>query len=136
MTAALRTVGYRVPVAVTATVPAAPQTAAPGPAPSGAPPLRLEGVWIGSELEGGARKYVTMTFRGRGGSLVYEGGISVSVPLLSVEQIPKDTVRYVLEFRGGRRYYLGRWDGRKIAGRISSDVSGRGDVGAFELSPR
>jgi len=136
MTAALRTVAYRVPVAVTAAVSAAPQAPAAGPVPSSAPPLRLEGVWIGSELEAGARKYVTMTFRGRGGSLVYEGGISVSVPLLSVDQIPSDTVRYVLEFRGGRRYYLGRWDGRKIAGRISSDASGRGDVGAFELSPR
>ena len=40
------------------------------------------------------------------------------------------------EYRGGQRYYAGTWDGRKIPGRISSDASGRGDVGAFELSPR
>jgi hypothetical protein len=139
LTAALRTLALRVPASVTAAVPAGPAIApaAPaGPAASTVPALRLEGSWIGTELQGGVRKYVTVTLRGRGGSVVYEGGISVSVPLLSLDQPQRDSVRYSLEFRGGRRYYVGKWDGRKITGRISSDPSGRGDVGAFELSPR
>jgi hypothetical protein len=137
MTAALRILALRVPASVTASVPEAPQTArataAASPSP---PPLQLEGMWVGTELEGGTRKYVTVTFRGRGGFLAYEGGISVSVPLLTLDQPQKDAVRYSIEYRGGQRYYVGRWDGRKITGRISSDGTGRGDVGAFELSPR
>jgi IPT/TIG domain-containing protein len=137
MTAGLRLLALRVPASVVAAVVEAPQTARTAAVASPSPPpLQLDGMWVGTELEGGTRKYVTVTFRGRGGSLAYEGGISVSVPLLTLDQPQKDAVRYSIEYRGGQRYYVGQWDGRKITGRISSDPSRRGDVGAFELSPR
>jgi hypothetical protein len=33
------------------------------------------------------------------------------------------------------RFYSGKWDGQKITGTISSDASGKGDIGTFELMP-
>jgi hypothetical protein len=140
--AALKVLGLRVPAQVTAPAGTAPApTAVASSAPSAAgtasppAPLRLEGVWVGTVLEGGTRRSVTVTFRGRGGSLSLEGGVSISMPLFGVEP-QKDGVRFGLEYRGGNRYYDARWDGHKLAGRISSDPAGRGDAGAFELSPR
>jgi hypothetical protein len=77
---------------------------------------------------------VSVTFSGRGGSLSFEGAVSISVPLFGLEP-QRDGVRFGLEYRGGNRYYNGKWDGHKIAGRIFADAAGRTDVGAFELSP-
>jgi hypothetical protein len=138
--AALKIVGLRVPAQVVAPAGAAPApaTAAATPAPttSTAPPLQLDGVWVGYSLEGGTRRYITLTFQGRTGELSFEGGVSISLPLFGVEQPQKDAVRFGVEYRGGTHYYNGRWDGRKITGRISTDRSGRGETGAFELSRR
>jgi hypothetical protein len=58
------------------------------------------------------------------------------LPLFGVEQPQKDAVRFGVEYRGGTHYFSGRWDGKKITGRISTDKSGRGETGAFELSRR
>jgi len=142
--AALRVLALRVPAQVLApagTAPAPSAVASPATAsaaataPSPVAPFHLEGVWVGTVLEGGTRRYVTVTFHGRGGSLSFEGGVSMSVPLFGVD-LQRDGVRFGLEYRGGNRYYNGKWDGRKITGRISTDPAGRGDAGAFELSPR
>lgn len=124
---ALKTLGLRVPTAVTGPVAAAGGEAVPG--------FRLEGPWTGFETVGGSRKDVSLNFKGQGGTFAFEGGVTLSMPLQKVEQ-QKATVRFFIYFRGGARYYDGRWDGRKISGKISSDTSGKGDIGTFELSPR
>ncbi len=139
--AALKTLALRVPAQVVAPAGTAPAptavaaTTAPAAASptAAATPFRLEGVWTGTVLEGGTRRYVTATFSGRSGSLSFEGAVSVSVPLFGLEA-QRDGARFGLEYRGGNRYYSGKWDGHKLAGRISSDAAGRVDVGAFELS--
>jgi hypothetical protein len=130
---ALRVVGLRVPVKVKGPAGAAPAAAATSP---GAPPLVLDGLWAGVEMEGGRRKPVSATFRGAGGTYAYESGVVLGMPLLQVQQPEKDGVRFAFASRGFVRYYVGKWDGRKLAGTISSDPSGKGDVGTFELRPR
>ena len=127
--AAFRVVGLRVPAQVTG-------PAAEGSQAAGRPPLRLEGDWAGSELVAASRKYVSVRFKGRGGSLAYEGGISISVPLETLDQPQKGSVRFSVPYRGGSRYYLGKWDGEKLAGTVSSNANGSDTVGTFELSPR
>ncbi len=136
---ALRLVGLRVPAQVKApagSAPAPTTAAVSEPAPAAPPPLRLEGVWVGYSLEGGVRRYFSLTFRGRGGDLSLEGGVSISLPLFAIEQPKKDTVRFGVEYRGGTHYFNGQWDGKKITGRISNDRAGRNETGAFELSRR
>jgi IPT/TIG domain len=136
--ASLRVVGLRVPARIAAPAGSAPapQTGgAPVAAPSAAPPLRLEGVWIGYSLEGGVRRYVTATFRGRGGDLSLEGGVSISLPMFGLEK-SKDSIRFGVEYRGGTHYYSGQWDGKRITGHISTDRSGRDETGVFELTRR
>jgi IPT/TIG domain len=137
--AGLRVIGLRVPAQVRAPAGSAPgpaPTTEAAPAPTAVPPLRLEGLWVGYSLEGGVKRYVTATFRDRGGDLTLEGGVAISLPLFAIEQPKKDTVRFGVEYRGGTHYYYGQWDGKRITGRISSDRAGRGETGAFELSRR
>jgi len=127
--AAFRVVGLRVPAQITG-------PAAEGSQAAARPPLRLEGDWAGSELVAASRKYVSVRFKGRGGSLAYEGGISISVPLETLDQPQKGSVRFSVPYRGGSRYYLGKWDGEKLSGTVSSNANGSDTVGTFELSPR
>jgi hypothetical protein len=132
---ALRVLGLRVPDKVADPAGAAPPVAAPSAAAPGLAPLSLEGVWRGVELEAGRRKPISVSFRGAGGTYAYEGGVVLSMPLLQV-QPQKDGVRFAFASRGFVRYYVGKWDGRTLAGSISSDPSGKGDIGSFELVPR
>jgi hypothetical protein len=130
----LRLLALRVPATV-----AAP-AAAGGPAPgaTAAPPvarLVLEGTFRGSEDEEGQRRYLTVEFRGAGGTISYEGGITFTVPLQDVQR-GRDRVRFSVPMRGAMRHYSGRWDGEKITGPISSDAAGRNVVATFELRPR
>jgi hypothetical protein len=60
----------------------------------------------------------------------------VTTPFFAVERPRKNTVRLVLEIGGGFRYYVGRWDGARIVGRVSDDPSGAGEVATFEVSPK
>ena len=83
-----------------------------------------------------SRKYLSVHFKGRGGSLAYEGGISISVPLEGLDQPQKGAVRFSVPYRGGSRYYIGKWNGETISGAVSSDANGSAPVGTFELSPR
>ena len=135
---ALRTVGLRVPAQIAAPAGAAPAAQVPVPAgaASAVPPLHLDGEWFGTTLEAGQRRGISAQFQGRTGSLSFDGGVSISLPLFGVEQPQKDALRFGVEYRGSAHYFSGRWDGRKIAGRISADRSDRGDLGAFELTPR
>jgi hypothetical protein len=124
---AMRLVAFRVPTAVTGPggVAAGPQTAA----------LKLEGSWVGTELEGTQRRFISATFQTDGGSIAIEGAVTLSLPLLTLEA-RKNEARFSLQFRGGTRYYAGKWDGQKLTGTISNDAAGKEPVGTFELKPR
>jgi hypothetical protein len=138
---ALRLVAMRVPPTVRGpagvAAAATPTTAGPSASPaSGSRPMpRLEGAWTGSETEGGRRRFLTVTFRGSTGTIAYEGAMTVSAPLLSVEP-QRGGARFSVEVRGGLRYYQGRWDGAALTGRITPDAAGAQAVGTFELRPR
>jgi hypothetical protein len=124
------------PVAETTAAAATSQPAATPAVPAG-PALKLEGRWAGSETDadGGGTKYVTIVFSGASGTLTYERALSLSQPLLGVEQV-KSAVRFSLQTGGGPRYFQGRWDGQKISGTISADPGGKQPLGTFELTPR
>ena len=134
---ALRLVGFRVPEKVTA--PAAP--AVPGapaaPAASAPAPARLpqDATLRGSENEESqGLRYLTVELRGAG-SISYEGGLTLTLPLTSLEK-GRDRLRFSVPIRGAMRYYTGRWDGEKVTGTISTDSAGRNVVGSFELRVR
>jgi hypothetical protein len=129
---ALRTLAYRVPASVKGLAGAEPSVAAA----SGPPPLKLEGTWTGSENEGGLRRWLTLRFRPSGGNISYEGTVTLTVPILTVEPLPKSAVRFGVQFRGGLRYYVGQWDGEVLSGKISSDPAGTQPIGTFELRSR
>jgi len=143
---ALRLLALRVPAAVSAPTPsaAAAPAAAPGAlvapptsAPSAvAPRLVLDGTFRGSEIEEGQRRYLTVSFQRGGGTISYEGGITFTVPFVTLEARGHDQVRFSVQMRGGMRHYAGRWDGEKLTGSLSSDAAGRNVVGSFELRPR
>jgi hypothetical protein len=137
---ALRVVALRVPAQVEA--PAAPVV--PGIAPTATPTaatapaaarMPAQGTLRGSELEEGQRRYITIELRGGGGTITYEGGITFTLPLQSLDR-GRDRIRFSVPIRGGMRYYAGRWDGDKIAGQVSTDAAGRNVAATFELRPR
>ncbi len=130
--ASVRALGSRVPASV-------PQPAgapsAPGASAAAIAPLTLERTWSGFELDDGVRKYLTVVFKGRGGTFAYEGGLSVSLPLWGVAP-QKNGVRFGVEAGGRRRHYAAQWNGSRLTGTISTQEGGKGDLGTFELSPR
>jgi hypothetical protein len=130
----LRTLALRVPAAVTAPVAAAADgtTAANT---SGPPPLKLDGRWRGNEIENGVRKPIDIAFTGGTGTLTYARALSMSLPVLAVQQPQKGAVRFEIRVGGGTRYYRGQWDGARITGRLFSDAEGRSAIGTFELDP-
>lgn len=139
---ALRLVALRVPPGVRGPVMVAPVSGS-SPTASGTPPAsvaqpmpRLEGPWTGTETEGDRQRYVTVTFRGATGTLAYESAMTVSTPLLSVDQPQRGVARFSVELRGGLRYYVGRWEGHALSGKISTDPGGSQSLGTFELRPR
>jgi hypothetical protein len=124
------------PSAVAPAPPAAPAASAAAPATPAPARLQLEGTWIGSQAEGGQAQYVTVVFRRSGGTISYEGGITLTVPLLTLEQRRRDEVHFSVQIRGGVRHYAGKWDGQAITGSISTDAAGRNVVATFELRRR
>ncbi|HYN03559.1 MAG TPA: IPT/TIG domain-containing protein [Vicinamibacteria bacterium] len=136
----LRLLALRVPASVTAPV-TPPVGGAPSalPAAAATPPparLQLEGTWAGSQVEQGQRQYISVAVRRGGGSISYEGGITLTVPLLTLEESRRDQVRFSVQIRGGIRHYAGKWDGEAITGSISTDAAGRDVVASFELRRR
>jgi hypothetical protein len=131
----LRRLALRVPASVTAPRAAAPlaPAAASTPAPAR---LQLEGTWAGSQVEQGQRQYLTVVFRREGGSIAYEGGITLTVPLLTFTQPRRDQARFSVQMRGGIRHYVGTWDGEKLAGSISTDAQAQNVVATFEMRKR
>jgi hypothetical protein len=128
----LRQIGLRVPASVSAPVtalPGGPAAATPPPPPR----LSLEGSYRGRETEDGQIRYLTVTFARTSGSVTYEGGITFTVPLVSLEARGRDQVRFSVRMRGGTRYYAGRWDGEKLTGSLAKDAAGSEVVGSFEL---
>jgi hypothetical protein len=93
----------------------------------------LPGIWSGFESEAGEHRYVTLTFTAEGGTMTYERALSLTMPLMSVEQPRRGTVRYALQSGARSRYYEGVWDGLKIRGKIYSDPERTTEVGLFEL---
>jgi len=128
---ALRVLSLRVPATVKAPadVVAAPADAA---AAAAAGPLKLEGIWSGSETDGGLVKYITVTFTKTSGTLTYERALTMSVPLESVEG-QRQGVRFSLKSGSRVSWYLGKWDGTKLRGTIHSDTPGGPPAGSFEL---
>ena len=125
---ALRLLAFRVPATVTGpggASPAGPQTAA----------LKLEGSWVGVELEAGHRRFISASFSQGGGTISMEAAVTLSLPLLTLEA-RKNEARFSLQFRGGTRYYVGKWDGAVLSGTIATDAAGKEPVGTFELKPR
>ena len=61
---------------------------------------------------------------------------TLTVPLLTLEQPQNNAVRFSLQYRGGIRYYNGRWDGQTLAGAISRDPAGTEGVATFTLRRR
>ena len=133
----LRLLGLRVPASVTAPSAAATAAALPTAAASPTPPpLQLDGTWGGSQVEQGQREYLTVTARGSGGTVAYEGGITFTVPMLNLEKPRRDQVLFSVQIRGGVRHYAGRWDGEAITGNVSTDAAGKNVVASFELRRR
>ncbi len=132
----LRLLALRVPASVTAPAAAAPSALPAAAAPPPPARLQLEGTWAGSQVEQGQRQYLTVTFRRGGGSISYEGGITLTMPLLTLEQLRRDQVGFSVQIRGGVRHYAGKWDGEALAGSISTDAAGRKVVASFELRRR
>jgi hypothetical protein len=77
-----------------------------------------------------------VTFRGSGGTVAYEGGITFTVPMLSVEKPRRDQVHFSVQIRGGLRHYTGQWDGETLKGNVTTDAAGKNVVGTFELRRR
>jgi len=101
-------------------------------AAAAAGPLKLEGIWSGSESDGGVVKYITVTFGKTGGTLTYERALTMSVPLEAVEP-QRQGVRFSLKSGSRVAWYLGKWDGTKLRGTIQSDTPGGPQAGTFEL---
>jgi hypothetical protein len=124
---ALRTLAFRVPATVTG-----------GAAPAGgaeALTLKLEGTWTGSEVEAGQRRYISATFSQGTGSIAIDAAVTLTLPLLTLEA-RRNEARFSLQFRGGTRHYIGKWDGQTLSGSIANDAAGQEVVGTFELRPR
>jgi hypothetical protein len=135
----LRLLALRVPASATAPAPVAAATAPAASAATPTPPparLQLEGTWSGRQAEQGQQQYLTVTFRRGGGTISYEGGITLTVPFLTLEQPRRDEVRFSVQMRGGVRHYVGKWDGEAITGSISTDPAGRNVVASFDLRKR
>jgi hypothetical protein len=130
----LRLLALRVPASVA--VPSSVAAAAAAATATPPPRLQLEGTWTGSQVEQGVRQYLTVVFRGSGGTIAYEGGITLTVPLLTVEQPRRDQVRFSVQIRGGVRHHVARWDGEALAGSVSTDAAGKNVVASFDLRRR
>lgn len=135
---ALRVLAYRVPSSVMAdsgTAATVTETMTETTETTTAPTaLRLDRQWRGKEVAEGRTRAISVVFEGNAGTLTYEGGVALSVPVLDLEQPRPDAVTFMAEAGGGVRYYAGQWDGRKVRGTISSQPSGTGDLGTFELA--
>jgi hypothetical protein len=134
----LRLLALRVPASVAGPAPASAATPAlPVVAATPRPgPLALEGTWTGSQSEAGQTQYLTVRFRRSGGTIAYEGGITLTVPLLTLEQTGRDQARFSVQLGGGVRHYVGKWDGERLSGPVSTDAAGRNVVASFELRKR
>jgi hypothetical protein len=130
---ALRILAYRVPSSVTVGGGDAVLTDTTTTT-SDATALRLDRPWRGTEAAEGRVRVISVLFDGDAGTLTYEGGVALSVPVLDVAQPRPDAVTFTTEVGGGVRYYAGQWDGQKVRGTISSQPSGTGDLGTFELA--
>ena len=137
----LRLLALRVPPTVTApaagAVASAPATATPSAAATPtASPLQLEGSWTGSQVEQGQRQYLSVSIRGSGGNVAFEGGITFTVPMLSVDKPRRDQAHFSVQIRGGIRHYWGQWDGETLKGNVSTDEAAKNVVATFELRKR
>jgi hypothetical protein len=130
--AALRTLALRVP----ATVPAPAGEAASTATVAGASVLKLDGNWAGTSTEEGERKFVTAVFTPPTGTLTYQRALSLTVTLTNITQARDGSVRFEAQAGRGLHYYSGKWDGQRIAGKITSDPTGQAVIGSFELERR
>lgn len=123
----LRIVATRVPAGVKD--PSAVAAAAPE-----APALVLDGDWHGKEIEKGAPKFITVSFKTKGSNLAYQTGVSMSTPIKKSEVRKGNKVYFLIGAGNKLRHYVGTWDGKKIAGKIANNENGTGEIGTFELT--
>lgn len=123
----LRIVATRVPAGVKD--PSAAAAAAPEE-----PALVLDGDWRGKEVEKGAPKFITVTFKTKGSNLAYQTGVSMSTPIKKYEVRKGNKVYFLIGGGNKLRHYIGTWDGKKVAGKISANENGTGEIGTFELT--
>lgn len=123
----LRIMALRIPPTVKAPQPVAQDTSA------SSAQVRVEGVWSGSQTEGGDRKFITVAFKGDGGTLTFERGLALTLPLLRAERPQKDTVRFSLQSGTRLLRYVATWDGERMKGKIFSEADGQTEIGSFEL---
>ena len=119
----LRLLALRVPASVAAPAPVGGPARSHRPRDPAPGRLVLEGTWTGSQVEQGQRQYLTVVFRRGGGTISYEGGITLTLPLLSLEQGRRDQVRFSVEIRGGIRHYEAKLERRDAGG---DGLAGRG----------
>jgi hypothetical protein len=123
----LRVVATRVPAGVkdpTAVAAATPEE----------PALVLDGDWRGKEVEKGAPKFITVTFKTKGSNLAYQTGVSMSTPIRKHEVRKGNRVYFLIGAGNKLRHYVGNWDGKKITGKIAANENGTGEIGTFELT--
>ena len=61
--------------------------------------------------------------------------MTLTLPLLTLET-RRNEAHFSIQFRGGIRHYVGKWDGHLLTGTISTDAAGKEQIGTFELKPR
>jgi hypothetical protein len=117
-------------MAVSALLPAAQARKPP------APPLVVEGVWVGEEVGVVGVRHPMITFTKEGGTLAYEdssGGTGAMTLRLQAVKVEAAQVRFAVPGGGKLKHYIGHWDGRRISGAIAADASGQPQIGTFEL---
>ena len=123
----LRMLALRVPP----TVKEPESTAASGPARGEI--QHVTGLWSGWQTDEGERMSITVSFTGETGTLTYERTLTLTLPILKVEQSQKDTLRFSLQSGERLLRYVGTVDGESMKGKIFSEAAGGSEIGTFEL---
>jgi hypothetical protein len=124
----LRMLALRVPPTVGE--PAASLGASPG---SRAVHERVAGMWSGAQTDEGERMSITVTFSGETGTLTYERTLTLTLPILRVEQPQGNTLRFSLQSGERLLRYVATLEGDRMKGKIFSEAAGESEIGTFEL---
>jgi hypothetical protein len=124
----LRMLALRVPPTVKE-----PESSSAGPSGSREIHQRVAGIWSGSQTDEGERMSITLTFSGETGTLTYERTLTLTLPILRVEQPQGDTLRFSLQSGERLLRYVATLEGERMKGKIYSEAAGGSEIGTFEL---